>query len=154
MAQTVTFDVQRLIAEVAARHRLLLKPDDAAFAIVTMNRLVLEESIEALHARIQEDLSAFESAAQKLQKRSGSVVAAQVRESAAGIREELQRDIKDASLQASKIVREAAAVYQKPWLRSRLITALLAAILLFLCGAWIGRVSAQWWPLLGNGDCR
>ncbi len=47
----IAFDVQRLIDEVAARHRLLLKPDDAAFAIVTMNRLVLEESIEAIHSQ-------------------------------------------------------------------------------------------------------
>ena len=38
--------MQRLIAAVATEHRLLLKPDDAAFSIVTMNRLVLEESLE------------------------------------------------------------------------------------------------------------
>jgi len=44
-AKPIEFDVQRLIDEVAARHRLLLKPDDAAFAIVTMNHLVLEASI-------------------------------------------------------------------------------------------------------------
>ena len=49
-AEPKAFDVQRLIDEVAARHRLLLKPDDAAFAIVTMNRLVLEESLEAIHS--------------------------------------------------------------------------------------------------------
>jgi len=62
-AKPIAFDVQRLIDEVAARHRLLLKPDDAAFAIVTMNRLVLEESLEAIHSLIQEDL--FEAAAKK-----------------------------------------------------------------------------------------
>lgn len=145
--QPVSFDVQRLIAEVAARHRLLLKPDDAAFAIVTMNRLVLEESVEALHGRILEDLAAFEAAAQKMQYRAGSVLAAQVRESAAGIREEIQRDIGDASLRASKIVHDVAAVYQRPWSRQRLTTAVLAAIVLLLCGAWVGRVSALWWPL-------
>ena len=44
-AKPIAFDVQRMIDEVAARHRLLLKPDDAAFAIVTMNHLVLEASI-------------------------------------------------------------------------------------------------------------
>ena len=35
MAKPITFDVQRLIAAVATEHRLLFKPDDAAFAIVT-----------------------------------------------------------------------------------------------------------------------
>jgi hypothetical protein len=98
----IAFDVQRLIDEVAARHRLLLKPDDAAFAIVTMNRLVLEESLEAIHSRIVEDLALFEAAAKKMQTRAGTVLAAEVRESAAGIRQELERDVQDARLQASK----------------------------------------------------
>ncbi len=66
-AKPITFNVQRLIDEVAARHRLLLKPDDAAFAIVTMNRLVLEESLEAIHSRIVQDLALFEAASKKLQ---------------------------------------------------------------------------------------
>jgi len=70
----IPFDVQRLIDEVAARHRLLLKPDDAAFAIVTMNRLVLEESLEAIHSRIVEDLALFEAAAKKMQTRAGTVL--------------------------------------------------------------------------------
>ena len=94
--------MQRLIDEVAARHRLLLKPDDAAFAIVTMNRLVLEESLEAIHSHILEDLALFEAAAKKMQTRAGTVLAAEVRESAAGIRQEIERDIQDARLQASK----------------------------------------------------
>jgi len=42
MPKPITFNIQRLIAAVAAEHSLILKPDDAAFAIVTMNRLVLE----------------------------------------------------------------------------------------------------------------
>src|ERR1022692_4829840 len=55
MANPITFNVQRLIAEVAAQHGLFLKPDDAAFALVTMNRLVLEESLEAIRGRVAED---------------------------------------------------------------------------------------------------
>ena len=88
-AKPIDFDVQRLIEIVAARHRLVLKSDDAALAIVTMNRLVLEESIEAIHSRIREDLALFEAAAQRIQTRAANVLAAQVRESAAGIRKEI-----------------------------------------------------------------
>ena len=51
MRENNSFNVQRLIAEVAAQHGLFLKPDDAAFALVTMNRLVLEESLEAIRSR-------------------------------------------------------------------------------------------------------
>lgn len=145
-AKQISFDVQRLIAEVAARHRLLLKPDDAAFAIVTMNRLVLEESLEAIHSRVLEDLTLFETAAQRTQSRAGSFLAAEVRESAAGIRSELQRDIEDARLQTSKIVRQVQATYEQPMSNQRFMIVVLAAVLLLLSGICIGRMSAHWWP--------
>jgi CHASE3 domain sensor protein len=146
-AKQIAFNAQRLIDEVAARHRLLLKPDDAAFAIVTMNRLVLEESLEAVHSRILEDLALFEAAAQEMQTRAGSVLAAEVRESAAGIRKELVADIQDARLEASRIVRPVEEAYQQPISAQKLTIAALAAALLFFGGVWAGRISALWWPL-------
>ena len=147
VAKQISFDVQRLIAEVAARHRLLLKPDDAAFAIVTMNRLVLEESLEAIHSRVLEDLTLFETAAQKMQSRAGSVLAAEVREAAAGLREEIRRDIQEARLQASKIVQRVEAAYEQPMSTQKFTIVVLAAVLLFFCGVWAGRISALWWHL-------
>jgi hypothetical protein len=139
--------VQRLIEEVAARHRLILKSDDAALAIVTMNRLVLEESLEAIHSRIVADLSLFDAAAQKIQTRAVNVLAAQVRESAAGIRKELESDIQEACLDASRIVRQVEAAYQRHMSAQKATIATLAAVLLFFCGVWAGRISALWWPL-------
>ncbi|MGA2740357.1 MAG: hypothetical protein ABSG65_23340 [Bryobacteraceae bacterium] len=146
-SKPIAFDVQRLIDEVATRHRLLLKPDDAALAIVTMNRLVLEESLEAIHSLIQEDLALFEAAAKKMQTRAGTFLAAEVRESAAGIRQELERDVQDARLQASNIVRQVEAAYQQRLSAHKLAIAALAAVLLFFWGVWAGRISALWWPL-------
>jgi CHASE3 domain sensor protein len=142
-AKPIAFDVQRLIDEVAARHRLLLKPDDAAFAIVTMNRLVLEESLDAIHSRIVEDLALFEAAAKKIQTRAGTTLAAEVREAAAGIRLEIERDVEDARLQASKI-RQVEAAYEQRMSAQKLTIAVLAAALLFSCGVWAGRISALW----------
>lgn len=147
MEQAFNFDVQRLIAEVAARHRLFLKPDDAAFAIVTMNRLVLEQSFEIIHARILEDLASFEAASQKVQRRAQSILAAQVQESAAEIRREIQRDIEGASLQASKIANRISDLCLGPIFRQRFTIAVLAAAMLLLCGVWLGRLTALWWPL-------
>jgi len=143
-AKPRAFDVQRLIDEVAARHRLLLKPDDAAFAIVTMNRLVLEESLEAIHSRVVGDLALFEAAARNMQTRAGTFLAAEVRESAAGIRQELERDVQDARLQASKFVRQVEAAYQQRMSAQKLTIAVLAAVLLFSWGVWAGRISALW----------
>jgi len=146
-AKPITFDVQRLIDEVAARHRLLLKPDDAAFAIVTMNRLVLEESLEAIHSRIVQDLALFEAVSKKMQIRAGTVLAAEVRESASGIRREIERDVEAARLQASEIVRQVEVAYQQRMSAQKLAIAVLAAVLLFCCGVWAGRISALWWAL-------
>jgi len=143
----ITFDVKRMIDEVAARHRLLLKPDDAAFALVTMNRLVLEESLEAIHSRIVQDLALFEAAAKKMQNRAGTFLATEMRESAAGIRQELGRDVQDARLHASEIVRQVEAAHQLRMSAQKLTIAILGAVLLFFCGVWVGRISALWWPL-------
>jgi hypothetical protein len=141
-AKPIAFDVQRLIEEVAARHRLILKSDDAALAIVTMNRLVLEESLEAIHSRILADLSLFEAAAQKIQTRAVDVLAAQVRESAAGIRRELESDIQEARLDASGIVRQVEAAYQ------RQMSAQKAMIATLCCRA------AVLWRSMGRTDQR
>lgn len=145
-AKLIAFDVQRLIDEVAARHRLILKPDDPALAIVTMNRLALEESLDTIHSRIVEDLALFEAAAQKVQTHAGSILAAQVRDSAAAIRKELTADIQDARLGAASIVRQVQAAYQRPMSAQRLTVAGIGAVLLFAGGVWAGRVSALWWP--------
>jgi CHASE3 domain sensor protein len=145
-AKQITFDVQRLIAEVAARHKLLLRPDDAAFAIVTMNRLVLEESLETVHTRIIEELSTFENAAQKVQTRAGVALAADVRQAAAAIRAEIQQDVETARLQATKLVQQVDATYRRPLSAQRFTIMALAGLLLFFCGACAGRISTHWWP--------
>ena len=79
--KTNHFNVERMIAAVAAEHRLLLKPDDAAFAIVTMNRLVLEESLEAIRAVVNQDLAQFKETAQWAHSRAESAIEEEVRRS-------------------------------------------------------------------------
>ena len=39
-------DIKMIIGKVAEEHGILLKPDDPAFAIVTINRLVLEHYMQ------------------------------------------------------------------------------------------------------------
>jgi hypothetical protein len=143
----VSFDIKRLILEVATRHNILLKPDDAAFAIVTMNRLVLEESLEAIHARVTEDLALFQTAAQNAQSRAESDLATEVRVSAAAIRREIQRDIQTATLEAAQVVRQVTVVYEQAMSRQKFAIVVLAAVLLFFLGALAGRTSALWWPV-------
>jgi nitrogen regulatory protein PII-like uncharacterized protein len=147
VAKPAPYNVQRLIAAVAAEHHLLLKPDDAAFAIVTMNRLVLEESLEAIRAVVAEDLAQFRQTAQWAHSRAESAVTEEVRRSTAALRDEIQRDINVARLRAAEIVQEVKTAYQKPMSDRKLTIVGLAALLLLLCGIWVGRVTATWWPV-------
>jgi hypothetical protein len=72
--------IDRLIAEVAARHGVLLKRDDAAFALVTLNQLVLEDEIKGLATEIRAATADFESAFERVQKRAGAALAQNLRQ--------------------------------------------------------------------------
>jgi Transcriptional activator TraM len=48
------FDREALIAEVAKRHKILLDPDDPAFALITINEIVLSRAIAIVEARLKE----------------------------------------------------------------------------------------------------
>ena len=48
------FDRETLIAEVAKRHKILLDPDDPAFALITLNEIVLSRAIAIVEARLKE----------------------------------------------------------------------------------------------------
>lgn len=73
-------NIDRLIAEVAARHGVLLKRDDAAFALVTLNQLVLEDGIKKLAAEIRAATAEFESAFERVQARAGASLAKDLRQ--------------------------------------------------------------------------
>jgi hypothetical protein len=68
-------DIDRLIAAVAARHHILLKPDDAAFALVTLNQLVLEDSVKELAGHIRSATTEFGSSFERVQERAGAALA-------------------------------------------------------------------------------
>jgi hypothetical protein len=80
-----------------------------------------------------------------MQAHAGHFLAAEVRESAAGLRREIGRDIQEARLQASKIVQRVEAAYEQPMSVQKFRIAVLAALLLFFCGVWAGRISTLWW---------
>ena len=68
-------DIDRLIAAIAAKHHVLLKPDDAAFALVTLNQLVLEDSIKELASHIRTATTEFVSSFERVQEHAGAALA-------------------------------------------------------------------------------
>jgi len=54
MTPVVALDLKRITAEVAARHGMLLRPDDPAMLLVTMNEVVLQQVIGSIETRAEE----------------------------------------------------------------------------------------------------
>jgi len=82
-------DIDRLIAEVAARHGVLLKPDDAAFALVTLNRLVLEQALREIENAVRRNVAELDAGAARLQSRAGGVIGQELRQAILEMKREL-----------------------------------------------------------------
>jgi hypothetical protein len=68
MKTGVALDLKRITSEVAARHGMLVMPDDPAMLLVTMNELVLEQVLGSLEARVEEIIAGFEDGLRSAQK--------------------------------------------------------------------------------------
>ena len=133
-----SIDIQRLIAEVAVRHDLLFKPDDTAFAIVTMNQLIFDDAMERVQEGIRETIAGFNASYQKAEKRAGSVLAQEVKQSAEQMRQGLQNDIHIAGLKAREYVHLVNEAHRRPALIRWSAAGLLAGAFLFGSGVWVG----------------
>ncbi|HLG99620.1 MAG TPA: hypothetical protein VKX49_25150 [Bryobacteraceae bacterium] len=131
-------DVKRLIGEVAARNGIRVESWDPAFALVTLNELVLEEIARQLTEEVHSGIAEFTEAVQKTETRAGKLLAQQVREASAEVRRELQRDIEDARLRASEIVLDVHRAHRKPAVIRWGAAGLIAGAGLFGSGLWIG----------------
>jgi hypothetical protein len=100
-------DIDRLIAAVAARHHVLLKPDDAAFALVTLNQLVLEDSIKELTGHIRAATTDFVSSFERVQEHAGAALAKTHRQINVELHAEMEKCIVKLTSTAS---REEAAI--------------------------------------------
>jgi hypothetical protein len=129
---------QRLIAEVAARHNVILKPDDPAFALVTMNQLILDGAVEAVHEKIHATIGEFHASMQQAEKRAGNILAQGVKDSAVQMQQGLQNDIHVAGLQAREIVHLVNEAHRRPALIRWSVVGLMAGALLFGGGLWLG----------------
>jgi uncharacterized membrane protein YgdD (TMEM256/DUF423 family) len=129
---------RRLIAEIAARHNVFLKPDDPAIALVTMNRLILDDVMKAVHGQIRVTIAEFQASMQKAERRAGSMLAQEVRESAAQMQRGLQNDIHTAGLKAREIVHLVNEAHRRPALIRWSAVGLVAGALLFGGGLWLG----------------
>ena len=132
-----SIDTQRLIGEVAGRHRLLLKPEDPALALVTMNELILKNTLETVHTQIRATIVEFHASMKKAEERAGSMLAQQVKESATQIREGLQGDMHIAGLKAREYVHMVNEAHHRSSLIRWASAGLVGGLLLLGAGMWL-----------------
>ncbi len=131
-------DVHRLIGEVAARNGIRVEPGDPAFALVTLNQLVLEDAIKQIREHIQAGIAEFSGAVQKTENRAGRLLAEEVKSAAAELRCELQRDVDGARVGAKELVAEIRSIHTRAALIRWGSGGVIAAAALFGAGLWIG----------------
>ena len=125
-------DVQRLIGEVAAKNGIRLEPNDPAFALVTLNQLVLEETVSRLGENVSLMLAQFADSLNKTERRAGALLA---------------QDAKNAAMEIKTLLRSEAqagsgSALSAPHYKWASL-GLLSGLLLFGIGAALGAFSAQ-----------
>jgi hypothetical protein len=131
-------DVKRLIGEVAARNGIRVESWDPAFALVTLNELVLEEIARRLTEEVHAGIAEFTEAVKNTEARAGKMLAQQVKQAAAELRREMQRDIEDARLKANEIVANVHRAHSRPAVIRWGAAGMIAGVALFGSGLWIG----------------
>jgi hypothetical protein len=133
-------DTNAMIAKVAERHGILLRPDDPAFAIVTLNELVLEVNAAALIQQVDNSISEFSAAADRIQVRAGTALAEEVRIAIDSMRIGLRTDLETGGYKARELVMEVHRAHSRRNLIRWFSAGLLAALALLFCGAVLGRL--------------
>jgi hypothetical protein len=133
-------DIKQAIAKVAERHGILLRPDDPAFALVTLNELVLEAIANKLIEQVNGSISQLSAAAERIQVQAGTALANEVRASLELVRIGLHVDLEVAGLKARELVMEVHQAHSRRNLVRWLSAGLLAALALLLCGMLISRL--------------
>jgi|ERR1700691_221727 len=131
-------DLKQLAAEVSIQHGIRVDPDDPMMAVVTLNRIVLEQTANEMLAQIRLITREFEQAAQNVEVRAGSLVAQEVRGCVATLREELLKNIGKASAEARGRIEAAARADTRPHIQRWVAIGLILGSALFGCGVWLG----------------
>ena len=143
MTPVVAVDLKRITAEVAARHGMLLRPDDPAMLLVTMNEVVLEQVIEGIEARAEEMIAGIEKAFRSAQRESLGSVEREARKAGIAVREEIQKDIEAGRLHARELIVEINRAYSRSAVRRWVAVGIVAASCLLILGVSLGVLLAR-----------
>ena len=137
-------DSRALAAKVFERHGIKLGEQDACFAIVTLNELVMRQLMAEWLAQLDQHnkaaLAEFHRTIQGLEAHVSDVLAHQVRDSANGLKDALRVENASARRDAQRMADEIRKTYRLATLVRLGLAATIIAIVIFACGFWTGRL--------------
>ena len=133
-------DIDYVIGEVAKRHGILLRPSDAVFAAVTVNELVLKNTVQAAMKRMEATLDRFDTSIQRAENRAGQILGQQVKESAQQLQKAIETEIAAANARTDALVRSVRTANSQRMRWAAI--AFILAMVLCACSFWLGCLTA------------
>ena len=137
-------DVHELIGKVAEQNGIRLDHDDPAFALVTLNEIVLKATADHLRREIQSTIDNFTDSVQRLEARAGALLGSEVRQATTDVRRHLATDLASAGVKATELVKQVQCAHERPMIFRWATIGLLAAGFLLICGFLAGRLSVRY----------
>ena len=139
----VALDLKRITAEVAARHGMLVMPDDPAMLLVTMNEIVLQQVMASIVARMEDTVSAIDAGLRLAQHEALGGIEKEARKAGIAVREEIQKDIDAGQLHARELIVELNRAYARSAVRRWVAVGVIAASGLLVLGIGLGVLLAR-----------
>ena len=134
----VVLDFKRIIAEVAARHGMLVSQDDPAMLLVTMNEVVLQQVFANIEARTEEIVAGLEAGLRSARREALGSIEKEARKAGIAVREEIQKDIDAGRLHARELIVELNRAYSRSAVRRWVAVGVIAATGLLALGVGLG----------------
>src|SRR5437879_2445115 len=143
MKPEVVLVFKRRIAEVAARHGMLVSQDDPAMLLVTMNEVVLQQVFANIEARTEEIVAGLEAGLRSAQREALGSIEKEARKAGIAVREEIQKDVDAGRLHARELIVELNRAYSRSAVRRWVAVGMIAASGLLVLGVSLGVLLAR-----------
>src|SRR6202049_5110071 len=136
-------NLKRITAEVAARHGMLVMPDDPAMLLVTMNEMVLQQVIGSIEAHMEDMIAGINASLRSAQHEALGNIEKEARKAGIAVREEIQKDIDAGRLHARELIVELNRAYSRSAVRRWVAVGMIAASGLLVLGVGLGVLLAR-----------
>ena len=131
-------DVQELSAKASARCGIRIEPHDAAFVLIALNQLVLEETVREINREIDSRIGAFAESIEKVERLAGKRLAQEIKASGIEVRRGIQEDVKEAGWKARELILQISRSNSRPAFIRWAAIGVLSTTLMFVAGVYFG----------------